>query len=241
MPADERAQRPALPLDDRALRPSSGRGPLGRPAGAAAQEQAASTAAHVGDRRDHDAPRPRYVSGPLRDDRRVGPAGAPASERVLLVQAVSRPRPQDHRERHEGGDLRGPGADRNARHATVDGLSTLPRLDDDEGGEGIRTFAEFLSTIRVLEPDVREARRPGRVVQGSLADDASNLASALLYLRQHAPEAYETLQDEMRSIIPGLRQIVLAPVAGSTNGVVVQLEEQGLGEPIDLGMRPSAR
>lgn len=114
------------------------------------------------------------------------------------------------------------------------GLSTLPRLGDDQGGEGIRSFAEFLSTIRVLEPDVRAARHPGRILRGPLADDASNLASALLRLQERDPEAYEVLQDEMQSIVPGLQRIAMAPVSGSASGVVVQLKEKGLREPIDL-------
>jgi predicted ATPase len=114
------------------------------------------------------------------------------------------------------------------------GLATLPRLGDDEGGEGIRTFAEFLSTIRVLEPNVEAARQPGRLVPASISEDASNLSSALLHLKEQAPDRFEDLQHDVRQILPGLERIHFQALAGSAQGVVVQLVETGLNRRVDL-------
>lgn len=114
------------------------------------------------------------------------------------------------------------------------GLSTLPRLGDADGGEGIRLFADFLSTIRVFEPNVLSARNASKVVEAALADDASNLAATLLRLKEKSPESFESLQHDVRQMLPGLSSIHLQPIAGATQGVVVQLIEEGLSRPIDL-------
>lgn len=74
------------------------------------------------------------------------------------------------------------------RQAT--GLATLPDWSDEEGGEGIRLLAGFLSEIRILEPDMQAARRPSRIIPGPLADDASNLASALHNLAISEPDSF---------------------------------------------------
>jgi predicted ATPase len=114
------------------------------------------------------------------------------------------------------------------------GLATLPKLGDDEGGEGIRSFADFLGSMRVLEPDAVAARAPSRLTGSHLADDASNLADALLTLRQEDSGAFDSLQEDLRACLPGLDELRLAPVSGSTSGIVVQLIERGLRHPIDL-------
>jgi predicted ATPase len=114
------------------------------------------------------------------------------------------------------------------------GLATRPKLGDDEGGEGIRTFAAFLASMRVLEPDARAARAPSRLTGAHLADDASNLADALLTLKQEDPVAFSTLETDLQNCLPGLDELRLAPVTGSTSGIVVQLVERGIRRPIDL-------
>ncbi|UIJ36546.1 AAA family ATPase [Allobranchiibius sp. GilTou73] len=113
------------------------------------------------------------------------------------------------------------------------GLSTLPRLATDAGGEGIDDFATFLSTMRVLEPDVAAAREPSRLYRASLVEDASNLADALLTLKESNAQAFSDIERDLRRCLPGLENIVFSSIAG-TRSVVVQLRERGLQRDIDL-------
>lgn len=129
------------------------------------------------------------------------------------------------------------GADeRRLRLATeqTTGLATLPKFADDQGGLGIRQFTEFLSSIRVIEPDVSAARQMGRLVGGQLADDASNLADALHHLSTSAPDAFASLKHDLQRCLPGLSDIRFLPVGGSARQVVVQLVEAGVTKPIEL-------
>jgi predicted ATPase len=114
------------------------------------------------------------------------------------------------------------------------GLATLPKLADDEGGEGIRRFTEFLSDIRVLEPDVSAARSPTRRYGAPLADDASNLADTLAQLRLRDADSFALLTAELARCLPGLEELRLVPVGGAADSVAVQLVERGVNRPIDL-------
>ncbi|WP_200887090.1 AAA family ATPase [Pimelobacter simplex] len=113
------------------------------------------------------------------------------------------------------------------------GLSTLPKLAADAGGEGIDDFASFLSGMRVLEPDVAAARSPSRLYRASLVEDASNLADALLTLRETAPQSFSDIERDMRACLPGLDRLNFTTLPG-TRSVVVQLVERGLEREIDL-------
>jgi len=114
------------------------------------------------------------------------------------------------------------------------GLATLPKFSDDEGGQGIRDFAHFLSTIRVLEPDVDAARQPARDADAPLAEDASNLANALARLRMKDPDAWTLLKHDLSRCLPGLLDMELVPIGGAGRSIVVQLVEAGLRRPIEL-------
>ena len=116
----------------------------------------------------------------------------------------------------------------------VTGLATLPDWSDEEGGEGIRLLADFLSGIRILEPDMQEARRPSRIIPGPLADDASNLASALHNLSLSEPDSFAILVDEVRACLPGLDSIEFELLGGSSRAVMVVLRERGVRMPIEL-------
>ena len=118
------------------------------------------------------------------------------------------------------------------RQAT--GLATLPDWSDEEGGEGIRLLARFLSDIRILEPDMHAARLPSRIVSGSLADDASNLAAALHNLSLAAPDSFGILVDEVRECLPGLDAVEFELLGGSSRAVMVVLRERGVRMPIEL-------
>lgn len=116
----------------------------------------------------------------------------------------------------------------------VSALGTLARVDDEEIGPGPREFFAFLSEIRYLDPVVREARTPDRIAQATLADDASNLSTALFTLRERDPDAFTQLTRDLRSCLPGLEGIEFTRLGGAASSIVVQLREQGLHAPIDL-------
>lgn len=113
-------------------------------------------------------------------------------------------------------------------------LATLPKLADHQGGAGIRRLASFLSSIRVLEPDMRAARFPSRMVPGRLADDAGNLAAVLHDLSTTDPESFQSLVSDMRFCLPGLDSIRFEPVGGPGKAVAVALHEQGVRSPVHL-------
>lgn len=114
------------------------------------------------------------------------------------------------------------------------GLATLPKLADTEGGLGIRSFADFLSSIRVLEPEVSAARLPSRQLDARLANDGSNLADALDRLRRIDSDAFNLLVSDVRQCLPGLLDVTFKPVGGAARSVSVQLVEAGVSQPIDL-------
>lgn len=114
------------------------------------------------------------------------------------------------------------------------GLGTLARLGSGEFGSGPGELMSFLTGIRFLDPDVASARRPVRLAPGPLADDASNLASALYRLREEEPAAFGRLRNDLSRCLPGLVSVEIAEVGGSSPSVVVQLHEAGVTMPIDL-------
>lgn len=114
------------------------------------------------------------------------------------------------------------------------GLATLPKLSDDEGGEGIRRFTEFLTGVRVLEPDIAAARQPSREYGASLAEDASNLADTLAKIQFKDEDAWLSLRADVARCLPGLQDIQIVPVGGASRSVSVQLIEQGVSQPIQL-------
>lgn len=90
-----------------------------------------------------------------------------------------------------------------------------------------------MSNLRVLEPDVTEARRASRLYRAALAEDASNLADALLALLDSDPQAFSDIERDAKVCLPGLEKIVFTTIAG-TRSVVIQLRERGLSRDVDL-------
>lgn len=123
---------------------------------------------------------------------------------------------------------------RRLRTAQTSGLGTLARLDDSAVGPGPAAYMQFLTSIRMLEPNVDAARQPARMAPGPLAGDAHNLSSALLNLQRASPSAFEDLLHDLKRCLPGLSGLELVPVGGSTTSVVVRLRERGLTRSIDL-------
>jgi predicted ATPase len=107
-------------------------------------------------------------------------------------------------------------------------LSTLRRLPPNEGGEEIERIARLFTTFRVFNVDVRRARQAGRLSSGSIAHDASNLASVLLALSDDE-ERFADFLDDARAMVPGLQRIEFEPVesAGAPT-FTVKIAESGL-------------
>lgn len=120
------------------------------------------------------------------------------------------------------------------RSGQTSGLGTLARLSDADVGPGPAAYVDFLSSIRVVEPDVASARVPSRLVPGALAPDAHNLAAALMNLKAQDSDAFEALSDDLSRCLPGLERIELVPLGGASSSVVVQLVEKGVSTPIEL-------
>lgn len=108
------------------------------------------------------------------------------------------------------------------------GLSTLPRLAPERGGEQVGKIADLFSTFRVFDVDVPAARLPSALERGDkLQADASNLAAFLHKLSRDA-DLFRDLEDDARAMIPGLERIHFRPVGGAEEAVAVELEERAL-------------
>ncbi|WOQ16224.1 AAA family ATPase [Raineyella sp. W15-4] len=110
-----------------------------------------------------------------------------------------------------------------------------------DDNRGIVEFAEFLKSLIVFEPQVREIVEPVRSAGGRddrppvrLAADGANLAPVLEQLRMQAPESYGALVSDMKECLPGLEDIVLDMRGGATDYTVVQIVERGARQPFDL-------
>lgn len=116
----------------------------------------------------------------------------------------------------------------------ISALGALARVSDETIGDGPEQFFSFLSGIRYLDPNVSLARRPTGIAATSIADDSSNLSSALHTLYERAPGSFQDLLYDLRRCLPGLENITFEPVGGTLAAIVVRLHERGLSSPIDL-------
>lgn len=119
------------------------------------------------------------------------------------------------------------------------GLSTLPRLSDDAGGNEVATLAEGLASFRVFDVDVSSARFPSRVPShalrgATLEADASNLAFFLFTLSRNDPGSWQRLVDDARQVLPHLDGIDFEFPSGAGREVIVVLREVGLRVPTEL-------
>ncbi|HEX7690043.1 MAG TPA: AAA family ATPase [Burkholderiaceae bacterium] len=115
---------------------------------------------------------------------------------------------------------------------TSSGLSTLPKLGRDEGGEQITMLADLLKNFRVFEVDAKKARRPAEFDRENsklLDSDAGNLASFLRWLHDYESDVFELFVDDLRTIAPTVEDVRVVKIGGgSDEAVAVQLKERGL-------------
>ncbi len=114
-------------------------------------------------------------------------------------------------------------------------LSTLPRLGRADGGEQVQAMADLFQSFRVFEVDVAAARQPaaaaGEEHEASppqLASNANNLAGFLEWLSRAHPETFALLVDDLRFMLPSLKQLHFEAFGGSRRAVALTLEERGL-------------
>lgn len=116
------------------------------------------------------------------------------------------------------------------------GLSTLPRLSDNEGGAEVSTVAQRLASFRVFDVSVDIARLPSRFPRDTetLEDNASNLASFLLALRSRDGEAFQRLVNDATDVLPQLLDIDFQFPSGAAREIVIVLHERGIRRPTQL-------
>ncbi len=117
------------------------------------------------------------------------------------------------------------------------GLSTLPRLSDDQGGSEVTTVAARLASFRVFDVRVEAARLPSRFPRNSneaLDDDAANLAAFLLTLRSRDERVWQRLVDDASEVLPQLEGMDFEYPSGAAREVVVVLHERGLRRSTQL-------
>jgi predicted ATPase len=97
------------------------------------------------------------------------------------------------------------------------------------------TAQRHLTAIRVFDPDVRAARKPSAITESGrhLKDDASNLADFLKTLRairnkEGRRYIWEALLEDVRAVIPHIRDIHIVDTPGTYDHLSIELEEEGL-------------
>lgn len=130
-----------------------------------------------------------------------------------------------------GGRIQFHGADAGTVSVREDslGLSLLPRLSPERGGERVEALADLFASFRVFDVDVAAARQPAQEeISDRLSDDASNLAAFLFYLARNHPDRFAELHRDVRAFIPGVESLEFTPIGGAGSGVVLNLVETGL-------------
>lgn len=112
----------------------------------------------------------------------------------------------------------------------IKGLNTPTNLLTEIAGFNplLRFFEESLATVRLYQLVPLECRRPGVPTPNADLDrHGSNLPGMVAYLQKHDPQAWGTILDAMRRIIPGLREVTTDFT--SDRRLALQFEEEGVG------------
>ncbi|ROT32651.1 hypothetical protein EF879_05395 [Micromonospora sp. HM5-17] len=109
------------------------------------------------------------------------------------------------------------------------GLSTLPKLSPEDGGEQVEALANLFASFRVFDVDVAAARRPStQPLSPRFDNNAANLAAFLAYVANHHPDRFAALVADARRFIPGLEDLDFETIGGAGEGTVLTLIERGL-------------
>lgn len=114
-------------------------------------------------------------------------------------------------------------------------LATLQKLGREAGAEQVRSLAGLLTSFEVFDPDVRASRMPSNVTSSEhLTSGASNLAAFVAFLHEQRPDIFDMLVDDMRTVVPGLKDIIVQTLGGATVGKRIRIIEAGLRNFTDL-------
>ncbi|MFD5410298.1 AAA family ATPase [Streptomyces nojiriensis] len=112
-----------------------------------------------------------------------------------------------------------------------------PRPQKGPSAAAMSEVTQHLKEIRVFDPNVRAAREPAAISDAGrhLNDDASNLADFLKTLRDFRDKdkdghraIWKALLDDVRTVVPQIRDIHLVDTPGRTGYLSVELEENSL-------------
>jgi predicted ATPase len=83
-----------------------------------------------------------------------------------------------------------------------------------------------------LVPD--NMKEPSKMVSGRILDEpgGDNLSAWLMWLQTHSPEAFAKINEVLRDLMPGVRQVRTIPT--QDGNVHLSVSEQGLNQPISV-------
>lgn len=129
-------------------------------------------------------------------------------------------------------EIEGPGAARRAPLTLASessGLSTLRKLGKSVNATQVNDLATLFETFRVFEIDVETARKPSSSLEEAvLQSDAGNLSAFMVHLHHNHPDTFNDIVADMRNILPGFKSLTFSVLGGPGEGVVLELEEEGL-------------
>lgn len=108
-------------------------------------------------------------------------------------------------------------------------LALVSQLGADRGGAEVRKIQELFTTFRVFDINATAARTPSEVADSeSLRADAGNLAAFLIRLQQDAPDVFDELCADARSMVPGLKELRFRVIGGADEAVAVEVIDDWL-------------
>jgi predicted ATPase len=120
---------------------------------------------------------------------------------------------------------------------SASGLSLLRRLGSEYEAPQVEELARIFEELRVYEVDVESVRQPSEDENPEqLASDGSNVATYLLWLRDNHPDRYETVESDVRFVLPGFRGFEFTTLGGSDKAIRLDIKEEHL-----TGSTPLAR
>lgn len=116
----------------------------------------------------------------------------------------------------------------------VTGLGTLRRFGESYGSAEWNGFAELVEGMRLFDVSVDKAREPSSASGERLYADGSNIAPFLYRLSNDEPYVFDMIKDDLRSVLPGFKDFHFREIGGSSDAVVLEIEEEHLKERTPL-------
>ncbi len=118
---------------------------------------------------------------------------------------------------------------------TSSGLAIIRRLGEKYDAPQVEEIAQVFETLRLVDIDVAAARRPSVVREGDrLRSDAANLAAFLDWMRAKHPDAYESVCEDVRYVLPSFEYLEYHKLGGAEEAVRIDIKERNLASAIPL-------